>query len=93
MFLSCVTSTAAEARVHTAQIPQGAHIRHTPHMSVFKIDDQSRPEVFTACQRTVARVHKTMSDKKSMRNVDASCGRTEWGGHYTPSAMLKRPSP
>ena len=35
----CANQLAAGARVHAAQIPQGTGIRHTPHMSAFKIDD------------------------------------------------------
>ena len=48
----CANQLAAGARVHAAQIPQGTGIRHTPHMSVFKIDDQSC-EVAINVQRLV----------------------------------------
>ena len=46
------TKLAAGARVHAAQLPQGADIRHTPLMSVFMISDQ-RCEVVTNVQRLV----------------------------------------
>ena len=47
---------AAGARVHAAQLPQGADIRHTPLMSVFMISDQ-RCEVVTNVQRLVTNQH------------------------------------
>jgi hypothetical protein len=52
----CANQLAAGARVHAAQISQGADIRHTPHMSAFKIDDQ-RCEVAINVQQLVTNQH------------------------------------
>ena len=52
----CANQLAAGARVHAAQIPQGADIRHTPHMSIVKPNGQ-RCAVATNVQHLVTNQH------------------------------------